>query len=156
MNIGPRFIGREGERKAGQTPCSMRKKCCASSPASQMHFYKRNVDFTEKIRTSNSPTSPCSNKNSYPNTARILASKQRGKSVGVGRFELPTSSSRTTHANRAALHPATNSFLKNPPFNRGAKVVLFSQSCASPRNLSCCAAPAPLQCSSLNNPCILG
>ena len=26
-------------------------------------------------------------------------------SVGVGRFELPTSSSRTTRANRAALHP---------------------------------------------------
>ena len=46
--------------------------------------------------------------------------------------------------------------LRIPPFNRGAKVVLFSQSCASPRNLSCCAAPALLQCSSLNNPCLLG
>lgn len=33
-------------------------------------------------------------------------------SVGVGRFELPTSSSRTMRANRAALHPENR-----PEFN---------------------------------------
>ena len=34
--------------------------------------------------------------------------KENGHLVGVGRFELPTSSSRTKRANRAALHPEKN------------------------------------------------
>lgn len=40
----------------------------------------------------------------------------RCKLVGVGRFELPASSSRTTRANRAALHPVNHNGCKGMHF----------------------------------------
>ena len=67
----------------------MRKKCCASSPASQTHFYKRNVDFTEKIRTPNKPYKPLLQQEFLPEYGQNSCLKAEGEICRGGEIRTP-------------------------------------------------------------------